>query len=126
MISLDIRSALELESKNKLCDELAYCKILNRILPSSIKCVAWAPIQSDYSARFDCKYRTYKYFFPRGNLNVEVMKKAASLLIGNHDFRNICKMDVANGVVVFKRTIRDALIICEDNENSSNSGLCLI
>ena len=34
------------------------------------------------------------------------MCEAASKLIGEHDFRNLCKMDVGNGVVNFKRENR--------------------
>lgn len=33
------------------------------------------------------------------------MIEASSYLIGTHDFRNFCKMDVANGVVKFIRSI---------------------
>lgn len=31
------------------------------------------------------------------------MSDAASKLVGEHDFRNLCKMDVGNGVVNFTR-----------------------
>nr|XP_003707139.1 PREDICTED: tRNA pseudouridine(38/39) synthase [Megachile rotundata]XP_012149511.1 PREDICTED: tRNA pseudouridine(38/39) synthase [Megachile rotundata] len=108
VISLDIRSKLKPEDQNKLEDELPYCKILNRLLPSNIRCTAWCPVSDDVSARFDCKFRTYKYFFPRGNLNIDAMDKAVKYIIGEHDFRNICKMDVANGVVNYMRTIMSA------------------
>lgn len=33
------------------------------------------------------------------------MKEASRKLIGTHDFRNFCKMDVGNGVVEFIRNI---------------------
>lgn len=33
------------------------------------------------------------------------MRQAASLLVGEHDFRNICKMDVGNGVTNYVRRI---------------------
>nr|XP_034191751.1 tRNA pseudouridine(38/39) synthase [Osmia lignaria] len=108
VISLDIRSNLKPEDQNKLGDELPYCKILNRLLPSNIRCIAWCPVPDDFSARFDCKFRKYKYFFPRGNLNIDAMDKAVKYVIGEHDFRNICKMDVANGVTNYMRTIINA------------------
>lgn len=38
------------------------------------------------------------------------MKTAAQFLIGEHDFRNFCKMDVGNGVVKFNRRIMDIQI----------------
>lgn len=121
VISLDVRSRLEPENQANLKEELSYCKILNRILPKDIRCTAWAPVADDYSARFDCKTRTYRYYFPRGNLDIEAMNKAAGYLVGLHDFRNVCKMDVANGVVTFERTIIDAKIV-ENNENLKQSG----
>lgn len=110
VISLDIRSKLKLEDQYKLQDEIPYCKILNRLLPPNIRCIAWCPVPSDFSARFNCKFRTYKYFFPRGKLNIDRMDKAVKYIIGEHDFRNICKMDVANGVINYKRTIIDAKV----------------
>ncbi|KAH0544041.1 tRNA pseudouridine(38/39) synthase [Cotesia glomerata] len=121
VISLDVRSRLEPENQANLKQELSYCKILNRILPKDIRCTAWAPVADDYSARFDCKTRTYRYYFPRGNLDIEAMNKAAGYLVGLHDFRNVCKMDVANGVVTFERTIIDAKIV-ENNESHKQSG----
>ncbi|XP_011154690.1 tRNA pseudouridine(38/39) synthase isoform X2 [Harpegnathos saltator] len=110
VISLDIRSKLEPEQQSNLSKELPYCKILNKLLPTNIRCIAWCPISSDFSARFDCKYRKYKYFFPRGNLDIDAMDKAVKYVIGEFDFRNICKMDVANGVTNFKRKVIDAKI----------------
>lgn len=110
VISLDVRSILNPEDRNKLADELPYCKILNRLLPSNIRCVAWCPVADDFSARFNCKFRTYKYFFPRGDLNIDAMDKAVKYTIGEHDFRNICKMDVANGVVNYARKVIDAKV----------------
>ncbi len=38
------------------------------------------------------------------------MKDGAKRLVGEHDFRNFCKMDVANGVVTFFRRIDDISI----------------
>ncbi|XP_033213039.1 tRNA pseudouridine(38/39) synthase isoform X2 [Belonocnema kinseyi] len=117
VISIDIRSRLDPEHQSDLDKELPYCKILNRILPKNIRCISWCPAPNDLSARFDCKCRTYKYFFPRGNLNIEVMNTALKYMIGSHDFRNICKMDVANGVVNFIRTIKEAFVRCiQENE----------
>lgn len=58
-----------------------------------------------YSARFDCVGRTYKYFFPRSELNVDKMQEACKFLVGSHDFRNLCKMDVGNGVVNYIRRL---------------------
>lgn len=50
------------------------------------------------------------------------MNQAVQQVVGTHDFRNLCKMDVANGVVQFYRRITSANIkICsENNQFSSN------
>lgn len=91
---------------NQSTEEINFCKILNSKLPPHIQVLAWAPcLQKDFSARFDCVSRTYKYFFPRGNLNLAKLNEAGQLLLGEHDFRNFCKMDVANGVVTYTRRI---------------------
>uniref|UniRef100_A0A1B6I341 Pseudouridine synthase I TruA alpha/beta domain-containing protein n=1 Tax=Homalodisca liturata TaxID=320908 RepID=A0A1B6I341_9HEMI len=104
VISLTVRAAKEGDPP------LEYCKMLNRLLPKDIRTIAWKPVPENFSARFDCKRRTYRYFFPRGDLNLHAMQKGAEYLIGTHDFRNLCKMDVANGVVAFERTIDKAAI----------------
>lgn len=47
-------------------------------------------------------------------LCLQVMSEAADKLIGEHDFRNFCKMDVGNGVVNFVRRIVKADISVVD------------
>ncbi|XP_052873260.1 tRNA pseudouridine(38/39) synthase [Anopheles cruzii] len=115
VVSLDVRSKIAPEedqlSAASLNDELDYCAMLNRVLPEEIRCVAWMPmVNPRYSARFDCRSRTYRYFFPRGDLNLEAMREACAQFVGTHDFRNFCKMDVANGVVSFVRSIEHMAI----------------
>lgn len=56
------------------CEELPYCRILNGLLPNDIRVLAWTPVADDFSARFSCKMRTYKYWFPRGDMNIEVSR----------------------------------------------------
>ncbi|XP_061519901.1 tRNA pseudouridine(38/39) synthase isoform X2 [Phycodurus eques] len=90
--------------------ELPYVKMLNRILPHDIRILDWAPTAEGFSARFDCQSRTYRYYFPRGSLDVPLMVDAAKRYEGTHDFRNLCKMDVGNGVLQFERTILSATV----------------
>ncbi|XP_053658948.1 tRNA pseudouridine(38/39) synthase [Anopheles marshallii] len=132
VISLDVRSKFspeeQLEESN-LEGELDYCSMLNRVLPVDIRCIAWMPmVNPAYSARFDCRSRTYRYFFPQGDLNVPLMEEGARYLVGVHDFRNFCKMDVGNGVVNFVRSI-DAISIqmCQEDylDNESYNMLCV-
>ncbi|XP_044749465.1 tRNA pseudouridine(38/39) synthase isoform X2 [Coccinella septempunctata] len=110
VISITVRSKLSEDQMDKIEEEINYCQVLNRVLPKEIQCIAWRPVSEGFSARFDCKSRTYKYFFPMGKLNIENMRKASAYCLGTHDFRNLCKMDVGNGVVEFERTIVEVII----------------
>ena len=104
-------------------EEIRYVFILNRVLPPEIRVLAWCPVDPTFSARFSCTSRTYKYFFPRGNLNLSRMQEAASALIGEHDFRNLCKMDVGNGVVAYRRHITAVgLAVCWHGDHFSQTG----
>lgn len=65
-------------TKNKAAvSELPYVKMLNRVLPQDIRILDWAPAAEGFSARFDCQSRTYRYYFPRGCLDVALMAEAA-------------------------------------------------
>ena len=90
--------------------ELRYVLILNRILPPSIRVLAWSPVSNDFSARFNCKRRHYKYFFnsltlPSPPLNLDRLQDAASRLVGEHDFRNFCKLDGSKQIERYGRRI---------------------
>ncbi|KDQ23837.1 hypothetical protein PLEOSDRAFT_1048811 [Pleurotus ostreatus PC15] len=85
--------------------ELRYVSILNRVLPPTIRVLAWSPVQDDFSARFNCRYRHYKYFFSPTGLDLSLMREGASRLVGEHDFRNLCKLDPAKQITSFKRRI---------------------
>nr|DBA18844.1 TPA: hypothetical protein GDO54_014740 [Pyxicephalus adspersus] len=104
VISLDLRSAVEGKPA------VRYAQMLNRVLPADIRVLSWAVVPSTFSARFSCRSRTYRYLFPCAQLDVEAMDRAARMLEGTHDFRNLCKMDVANGVVNFIRTVVSARV----------------
>ena len=72
--------------------------MLNRVLPDDVRALAWAPVAEGFSARFSCASRTYRYWLARENAHgrprdVEAMRRAASKFVGDHDFRNFCKMD---------------------------------
>ncbi|CAD6977277.1 unnamed protein product [Tilletia controversa] len=112
-------------------EELPYVVSLNRILPPTIRVHAWSPVRPDFSARFDCRYRHYKYFFTAGappslrpatasgstsagknlavgsgpRLDVVAMRDAARRLLGSHDFRNLCKVDSSKQVTNFVRRV---------------------
>lgn len=112
-------------------DELPYCKVLNHLLPSDIRVLAWCPSPPlDFSARFSCKERRYTYFFTQpvftsnpsstttsldpkgpqstvkeGYLDIPLMQVAAKKFEGLHDFRNFCKVDASKQITNFERRI---------------------
>ncbi|CAE6504346.1 unnamed protein product, partial [Rhizoctonia solani] len=134
------------QAKKETKQELAYIHMLNRVLPSSIRVLAWSPVADDFDARFSCQWRHYKYFFSKGGqaldgmagagvgravkgqggageeqgeagrgegragLDVGAMRDAASRLIGEHDFRNFCKLDPSKQIENFNRRVLGAWI----------------
>ncbi|NWW98993.1 PUS3 synthase, partial [Caloenas nicobarica] len=118
VISLDLRSNLKQPSSAETAGELRYAHMLNRVLPPDIRVLAWAPVGPEFSARFSCLQRTYRYFFPRETLDVALMHRAAQRYVGTHDFRNFCKMDVANGVTNFQRTVLSAAVTPADADGA--------
>ena len=86
-----------------------YIKIINKLLPNDIKVLSYKFVNNEFNARFDCKGRIYKYIFFNDKMDINSMNKGCKLLIGKHDFRNFCKMDVVN-VNNFIREIMDIKI----------------
>lgn len=82
------------DGKKKIKREpLNYPKLLNSVLPPEIRVIAFAEVSDEFSARFTCCRRMYKYIFPRGSLDILKMQQAAAFLVGEHDFKNFCKLD---------------------------------
>ena len=90
--------------------EFHYVAILNRILPPTIRVLAWSPVAPAFSARFNCRHRHYKYFFTSDGLDIPLMQQAADYLVGTHDFRNLSKLDPAKQITDFHRRIISAQI----------------
>lgn len=111
-------------------DELAYARMLNRLLPPDIRILAWCPVPPpEFSARFSCRERQYRYFFtqpafapeptstntagaasPIGWLDIDAMRDAAKRFEGEHDFRNFCKIDPGKMLTNFKRVMYEVSI----------------
>lgn len=135
----------EASSFHHIKDELPYCQVLNRLLPPDIRMLAWCPAPPpDFSARFSCKERRYRYFFTQpaftptvssagmlnelhkpdssagrrreGWLDIDAMREAAHKFIGLHDFRNFCKVDPSKQIDNFERRIFYADIEEIDNQ----------
>ena len=93
------------EARERERAAIRYLHTLNGILPPSIRVYAWAPVAPTFSARFSCRTRHYKYFFSARNLDVDAMRAGAARLVGEHDFRNLCKLDPAKQLTSFRRRI---------------------
>ncbi|KAH9615477.1 hypothetical protein KSS87_000495 [Heliosperma pusillum] len=103
VIALYVRSKLrakttsgEVNFGGQYEEELDYVRILNRVLPRDIRIISWCPVPADFHARFSCLSREYKYFFWEEDLNIIAMQSAGKKFLGEHDFRNFCKMDAVN------------------------------
>ncbi|XP_063338994.1 tRNA pseudouridine(38/39) synthase [Pelmatolapia mariae] len=120
-ITLPENVDISTKAASSATSELPYVKMLNRVLPQDIRVLDWAPVAEGFSARFDCQSRTYRYYFPRGSLDVALMAEAAKRYEGTHDFRNLCKMDVGNGVLQFERTILSATVKPAQPQHASST-----
>jgi tRNA pseudouridine38/39 synthase len=94
------------------CDmsEKDFAQILNNVLPPTIRVLGWSPVSQGFSARFSTVSRTYRYFFVKRDLNLDAMRKGLEYMIGRHDFRNFCKMNVKE-VDNFERVILHGKIV---------------
>jgi tRNA pseudouridine38/39 synthase len=99
--------------------EIDYVTMLNHHLPEDIRIISWCPVPANFDARFTCSWRMYRYFFVRHRLNIEAMHEAAQYLVGEHDYRNFCKMDAQN-VHNYKRTIFSYEIEPQDDGRDLN------
>lgn len=112
VVALEVRSrALVGEAPLSEELELDYPGIINKVLSPNIRILGWKTVDSSFSARFSATGRDYKYFFVDQDckLDLPAMQEAASLLIGEHDFRNFCKADVPT-VTNFVRSISSATL----------------
>ena len=94
-VSMDLR--LRPGKGDEPAEPYDYHAMLNRMLPNDIRILSVHRVPTSFDARFNCLYRVYRYFFwATPDLDLDRMEKAAQLFVGEHDFRNICKMDLEN------------------------------
>lgn len=127
VISLQVRSVVAAEfhgDSSHDSEELDYVRMLNSNLPENIVfyAVCLSPPE-EFDARFSCLSRTYRYYFDKRILGVDtaLMQEAASRFLGEHDFRNFCKIDGSKQINNFRRTIIRSEI---KQSNDSVSSLC--
>lgn len=113
--------SLVVRSSGREDDELNYPFLLNKVLPAQIRCLCWSPVVSEFTARFSCKQRTYKYFFPRSHLRIQEMRTAVGHLIGEHDFRNFCKLDDNNCDKTIRQILSAEITDCDSSAGDTSS-----
>ncbi|CAN6479220.1 unnamed protein product [Victoria cruziana] len=121
VIAIHLRSNLKDSKQDHNYEaEIDYVKVLNKVLPDDIRVLGWCPAPRNFHARFSCLSREYKYFFWRGSLNISAMEVGGRKLVGEHDFRNFCKMDALNVHNYRRRILSFEIVPCNkrfyDNE----------
>jgi tRNA pseudouridine38-40 synthase len=66
-------------------------RVLNSKLPEDITVWAWAKVDDDFDPRKQAVSRVYSYVLLKSDVDVSVMRKAASMIEGTHDFSNFTK-----------------------------------
>ena len=94
MIALKVRY---IETNNPQ-NQLNYAKMLNSSLPPDIRITAYKDVPEEFNARYNCTAREYRYFFVKNLLDVEKMREASQFYLGDHDFRNFCKINPSNAL----------------------------
>ncbi len=98
---------------------------LNSLLPNDVRVISSKKVASDFSARYSCKKKTYRYscYFAKVEnplleryktltkypLDVEKMKEASKVLEGEHDFK--CFLKTGSSVKSTVRTIYSIKIV---------------
>lgn len=97
----------------KTINEVDYPTHINRALPPDIRVYSVVPVSPEFSARFDCTGRMYRYFFLKRDMDIAKMRAAAQHLVGKHDFRNFCRIDT--NVHTFERAVKSfEIVACDD------------
>lgn len=82
-----------------------WIRALNSLLPGDIRVMQMEEVHADFHARFDAKWKTYRYkwtieeiplpferhllsYIPGKKPDIERMREAAEALVGEHDFRS--------------------------------------
>ena len=114
VVSLKLRSR-----SSELNEEYDYTTMINNLLPSMIRVLAWADVGLEFDSRFQVLFRSYTYYFPKCDLDVHRMESSLHYFIGTHNFRGFCKADTSNPNPNFERTVK-YLSIDLVNENVDN------
>jgi tRNA pseudouridine38-40 synthase len=106
-------------------DSARLVKGLNALLPSNIRIMNALPVVSSFHPIFNCTGKVYRYKLWRshgessfanpltwklvGDLDIDAMRHAATVLIGRHDFTSFCASDSSAKSKI--RNLREIVII---------------
>ena len=103
-------------SKNG-ADEFDYVTCINGSLPPEIRILAWCPVSDTFDARHNCTHRVYQYNFPiTSKMDLTKMQNACDKLIGFHDYRNFCKINMSTAMHHERRILSATVSKSENNE----------
>lgn len=89
--------------------EFNYDMILNNYLPKDIRITGWAPVPRDFSARFTCIQRRYRYYFDSNGLNLKLMREMALNILKMKNFYDLSKHSDKNAR--YERTLDHCEIV---------------
>lgn len=87
--------------------KLARPRCVNGRLPRDIWTWSWAVAPIGFSARWNARWRQYRYLLWHPGLDLEPMRQAAEMLLGEHDFRNFSSAKVDTVKTVQMLEIRE-------------------
>ena len=106
-----------------------FFKALNIVLPNDIKILKSEKVDDNFNACRSAKKKTYSYTFYLGqtilplleryatkidgNVDIDLMKKASKLLVGEHDFKCFCAS--GNSTLTTVRTLYSVDVLNYDN-----------
>lgn len=99
------RYPFSFKTQNKIDDEMKFLHGLNSIVDKRIFFQSIKKVDENFSARFSCKMRSYKYFIYNGNsplkrdfhwqvdyiLDFEKIREFIESIKGKHDFSSFCR-----------------------------------
>lgn len=81
-------------------------RALNGQLPPDIWVIGWTLVPDGFSPRYDVISRTYRYYYPQGPSDVELMRQAADLISGHHDFTCFARLEPGKNPLITVESIR--------------------
>lgn len=68
--------------------KMALPRVINKYLPDGIRMWSRAEVPDDFSPRYNAVSREYRYLLPETDLDISRVRRAADMLVGEHDFAN--------------------------------------